>query len=86
VRAHRISPALATLNDRGEVGVFVVGEDDVVAFHPIALVRSESDGVWVTGPPDRARLIIARPGFVQPGQRVIARDADERGVAMDASQ
>lgn len=76
VLAHLVSPAVATLNDQGELGVFAVDADDLVVFHPIELVRAEAEGVWVTGPPDRARLITARPGFVTPGQRVDAREPE----------
>lgn len=82
VLAHRISPAIVSLNDQGQVGVFTIDENEYVRFHEITLVRSEANGVWVTGLPPRARLIIARPGFVQAGQRVIARDPDgERNPA-----
>jgi membrane fusion protein, multidrug efflux system len=77
VLAHRISPALAALNDRGEIGVFAVDEDETVVFHRVQLVRADAEGVWVTGPPERVRLIIARPGFLSDGQRVEAREVAE---------
>ncbi len=77
VLAHSISPAIVSLNDRGETGVFAVDDANTVVFHPIQLVRAEENGIWITGPPDRARLITARPGFVTEGQQVNARDPDE---------
>jgi membrane fusion protein, multidrug efflux system len=76
VLAHRVSPAIVSLNDRGEMGVFAVEDDGTVAFHPILFVRAEADGVWITGPPEEVRLIMARPGFVTPGQRVVADDVE----------
>lgn len=79
VSAHHVSPAVVSLNDRGEIGVFAVDDAGTVVFHPIQVARSESDGVWITGPPERVRLITARPGFVTDGQRVNARDPDATG-------
>ena len=79
VAAHRISPAMVSLDDEGRIGVYSVDEDDAAVFHEITVIRSEADGVWVTGPPERARLITARPGFVQDGQLVDAREPDAFG-------
>lgn len=76
VAAHRISPAIVTLNDAGEIGVFSVDADGIVTFHPIEFVRADVDAIWVTGPPEEALLITARPGFVSDGQRVEAREVD----------
>lgn len=69
-RAHFLSPAVLTLDDSGKVGVKTVTDDDRVAFHPIALVRSEAGGVWVTGLPERARVITRGQGFVATGESV----------------
>lgn len=79
VEAHKVSPSLVTLDDEGAIGLFAVGEDGTVEFHPVQLVRAEADGVWVTGPPERVRLITIRPGFVSEGQAVDARQAAEEG-------
>lgn len=76
VRAHRVSPALISLDDAGRVGVKTVDDDDRVAFHPVQVVRTAPDGVWVTGLPDVARLITVGQGFVATGQRVRPRAAD----------
>jgi membrane fusion protein, multidrug efflux system len=75
VMAHRVSPALAALDDQGRLGVKTVGDDDRVAFHAVEVVRADSQGVWVTGLPGQARLITVGQGFVNAGERVRVADA-----------
>ena len=72
VAAHRLSPALLTLNDEGELGVKSVDGDDRVVFHPATVVRAGADAVWLAGLPERLRLITVGQGFVRPGDRVRA--------------
>jgi len=67
---HFLSPATLTLDDGGRVGVKVVRGADEVAFYPISLVRSEADGVWVSGLPTRVRVITRGQGFVTAGETV----------------
>lgn len=69
-RAHFLSPAWLSLDERGEVGVKGVDADNVVVFHPVDIVRAERDGVWVTGLADETRLITVGQGFVRAGERV----------------
>ena len=69
-RAHFASPSVLTLDDQGRVGVKVVDENHTVVFHPISLVRTEADGVWVSGLPEDARVIVQGQGFVADGQVV----------------
>ncbi|MFO7641605.1 MAG: efflux RND transporter periplasmic adaptor subunit [Candidatus Competibacteraceae bacterium] len=70
VRAHRVSPALVTLDDRGRLGVKTVDEEERVAFHPIDPMRADVEGLWVTGLPERARVITVGQGFVNAGDPV----------------
>lgn len=70
VSAHRISPALLSLDEDGALGVKTVDENDRVAFHPVRIVRAETGGIWVSGLPERATLITVGQGFVQPGEPV----------------
>ncbi|TVS08328.1 MAG: efflux RND transporter periplasmic adaptor subunit [Gammaproteobacteria bacterium] len=78
VMAHRVSPALAALDDQGRLGVKAVDEDDRVVFHPVALVRADSQGVWVSGLPAKARIITIGHGFVNAGETV--RVADDQSA------
>ena len=73
VTAHRVSPALLSLGDSGEIGLMAVADDDTVVFHPATPVRADADGLWVTGPPERLRLITIGQGFVRPGETVNPR-------------
>jgi membrane fusion protein, multidrug efflux system len=70
VLANKISPALLRLSEGGTVGVMTVDEGDIARFHPIDVVRSDADGIWITGVPERSRLITAGQHFVREGERV----------------
>ena len=72
VLAHKMSPAVLTLNDEGVLGVKIVDAADEVVFHPAEIVKSSSDGVWVAGLPERASIITVGQGFVRAGERVAA--------------
>jgi len=76
-RAHFLSPALLTLDDSGNIGVKVVDERNTVRFHEVDIIRSASDGVWVTGLPDEVVVITVGQGFVSDGERV--EPVPERG-------
>jgi multidrug efflux system membrane fusion protein len=72
VNAHLLSPALFTLNDRGEMGIRVVGESGVVEFYPVIVIEDTGAGAWVTGLPQVTRLITVGQEFVLAGQAVDA--------------
>jgi multidrug efflux system membrane fusion protein len=81
VLAHRMSPAVLTLNDEGILGVKVVDEADRVVFHPAKIVKSTNDGVWIAGLPERAAIITVGQGFVRSGERVAAiSDQPDDGI------
>ncbi len=84
--AHLISPALLALTDEGAIGVKIVTPDDEVAFLPVELLADSPDGVWVSGLPERARIISVGQDYVRPGQQVEAIDAASLDVqpAIDA--
>ena len=69
--AHFLSPAVLSLDDTGQVGVKTVNDEGVVRFYPITLVRTEAGGVWLSGLPERVRVITQGQGFVNAGQAVI---------------
>lgn len=68
--AHFLSPAILSLGPEGALGVKTVTADDAVAFHEVAIVRAETDGIWVTGLPETARIITVGQGFVSAGETV----------------
>jgi len=86
VRAHRLSPAVLSLNADGQLGVKTVGADSRVQFHPVEIVRAQPEGAWVTGMPARARVITVGQGFVSDGQPVEPVPADsEAAVPSDGA-
>ncbi len=70
-QAHFVSPAVLTLDDFGTVGIKSISSDDRVEFHPVKLVRTQVDGVWVSGLPAQVRVITQGQGFVASGEAVI---------------
>ena len=77
VVAHFLSPAILSLGPDGALGVKTVGEDDHVVFHEVEIVRAQSDGVWVSGLPEEARIITVGQGFVSAGERVDPQPVDD---------
>ncbi|MEF2550892.1 efflux RND transporter periplasmic adaptor subunit [Aurantimonas sp. A2-1-M11] len=84
--AHFISAALLALGPDGTLGVKAVDEDETVSFHPIELVRAETDGIWAAGLPEELRIISVGQGFVAAGEtvRVVAPEPGEPEAAPDA--
>ncbi len=68
--AYRLSPAVLTLSDAGEVGVKTVDGDDRVRFHSVRLIADTTEGIWLAGLPEKARVIIVGQEFVKTGQKV----------------
>ncbi|NVK32695.1 MAG: efflux RND transporter periplasmic adaptor subunit [Gammaproteobacteria bacterium] len=69
--AHKISPALLSLSDDGKLGIRVVDDNNAVRFYPVEIVKTETDGYWMTGLPRTANVITMGQGFVRDGQEVI---------------
>lgn len=74
VRAHRLSPALLSLNAEGDLGVKAVDAERRIVFHEVDIVRTEPNGAWVTGLPDPVLLVTRGAGFVAVGERVRTND------------
>ncbi len=68
--AYRLSPAVLTLSDAGEVGVKTVDGDNRVRFYPVRLIADTTKGAWLTGLPKKARVITVGQEFVKTGQKV----------------
>lgn len=70
VYAHRLSPALLTLDDAGNIGVKIVNEAGKVEFIVADIALATADGVWVAGLPSIATIITVGQGFVTTGSAV----------------
>ncbi len=71
--AHRLSPALLSLDKAGRHGVKWVNEQQQVEFTPVQLISVDNQGAWVSGLPNKVALITLGQGFVEPGQQVISQ-------------
>ena len=69
--AIKISPALLALDEQGNIGVKSVKES-IVQFTPIEIIKSDSDGIWLTGLGEQADIIVLGQGFVRAGDKVEA--------------
>lgn len=76
VPAHFLTPAVLTLNDAGEIGVRVIQTGNRVAFLPITIVADETDGVWISGLPVQAEIIVVGQEFVREGDVVKVAKAE----------
>ncbi|MFT5162658.1 MAG: multidrug efflux system membrane fusion protein [Alteromonadaceae bacterium] len=84
VPAIKISPALLALDEKGNVGVKTVSENKVI-FTPIQMVKSENDGVWLTGLGDNAQVISLGQGLVREGDSVEAISVSSTKTAVTDS-
>lgn len=80
-RAHRISPALLTLDDDGRLGLKAVNAAGEVTFHAVKIVEDSTEGMWVTGLPERVTLITVGQEFVAVGEAVVP--VDEASLAQE---
>lgn len=86
--AHRISPALLTLDNEGNIGIKTVNELGQVEFHRADIKMSSSDGVWIAGLPHSASIITVGQGFVNAGAFVdtVTEVEVETAVAIKSGQ
>lgn len=70
VFAHKVSPALLSLDDAGVLGIKGVDDEGIVRFYPVEILKSERDGLWLAGLPESLSLITVGQGFVRAGDRV----------------
>ena len=70
VTAHRISPAILALDDRGVVGVRIIEQGNRVRFVPVKIISDGPDGMWVAGLPPTVTIITVGQEYVTNGQVV----------------
>jgi len=70
VQAHLVSPAILTLSDSGLIGVKAVDESSRVVFHPVKIVDTDNQGVWISGLPAEVTLITVGQEYVGDGEEV----------------
>jgi len=70
VQAHLVSPALFALNTAGDIGIRTLSDDNIVVWNNITIVADGTEGAWITGLPDIARIITVGQETVVPGEEV----------------
>ncbi|MFK7835258.1 MAG: efflux RND transporter periplasmic adaptor subunit [Sulfitobacter sp.] len=70
VTAHLIPQSSMTLNDEGTLGVRLVDDAAIVSFAPVNVMRDTAKGIWVTGLPKVANVIVLGQEYVTAGVTV----------------
>ena len=70
VTAHLLPQSSLTLDNEGTLGVRMVDDQDMVVFAPISVMRDTIDGIWVTGLPTVANVIVVGHEYVTAGVTV----------------
>ncbi|MDE9450666.1 efflux RND transporter periplasmic adaptor subunit [Aliiroseovarius sp. Z3] len=68
--AHLVPQSALTLDDDGQLGVRIVTSDRVAGFSPVTMIRDSVDGVWITGLPANADVIVVGHHYVTDGVSV----------------
>ena len=78
--AHRISPAILSLNEQGKLGIRVVNNKNEVEFQAIKIMEDTTDGLWVSGLPASVRIITLGQEYVFQGQVVEVKEMSAPGA------
>lgn len=70
VTAVVVPRSIITLSDKGELGLRVVGADNVAQFAVVQIIDDTPDGLVVTGVPEGVRIITAGQDLVSDGEAV----------------
>ena len=65
--AHLLPQSALTLNDEGALGLRMVGKESRAQFVPVSILRDTPQGVWLTGLPDQADVIVIGQEYVTDG-------------------
>lgn len=75
IKAHKITPSVLMLNDKGILGIKVIRDLEIVRFLPVTILEDSEDGIWVTGIPNQIQLITQGQGFVEDDQKVLVSNS-----------
>ena len=69
-RAHLLPQSAMTLNNDGDLGIRAV-VDEFAKFYKVKIVRDTTDGIWLSGLPDKVEVIIVGQEYVVDGRKVL---------------
>jgi multidrug efflux system membrane fusion protein len=75
--AHKVNPALLTLDGQGRIGVRYLDVGGVVSFSLADIVDEGPDGTWVGGLPREALIVAEGQEGVKPGMRAVPDVLDD---------
>lgn len=70
VKAVTVPRSVITLSEDGDIGLRVVGDDDIAQFAPVGIIDDTPDGLVVTGVPSGSRIVVAGQDLVRDGDKV----------------
>lgn len=79
--AHLVPASSLTLDNGGALGLRLVAQDQTAQFQPVSILRDSTQGVLVTGLPDRADIIVVGQEYVTAGTPVTVSYLDANGTA-----
>ncbi len=79
VKAVLVPRSIITLTEAGEIGLRVVGPDDLAQFVAVTIIDDTPEGLVVTGVPEGVRIITAGQDLVRNGEEVEVTLATEVG-------
>jgi|TARA_B110000438_G_scaffold171673_1_gene164044 multidrug efflux system membrane fusion protein len=72
--AHKISPAILSLNDLGKLGIRTVNNQNKVIFQQINILEDTNNGMWISGLGEEVRIITLGQEYVFQGQTVNVKE------------
>lgn len=75
VVAVTVPRSIITLSDKGEIGLRVVGADNIAQFAVIQVLDDTPQGLIVTGVPQGVRIVVAGQDLVRNGDQVVVDEA-----------
>jgi membrane fusion protein, multidrug efflux system len=70
VRAVVVPRSIITLSDKGELGLRIVGQDNVAKFAAVQIIDDTAEGLVVIGVPEGVRIVTAGQDLVRDGDTV----------------
>ena len=67
--AHKTPRTALMINDEGRVGV-MLAENGVARFQPVEILSDNADGLWLSGPPEEAQIVVTGQYFISDGAPV----------------
>lgn len=70
IQAYKVPLSALVLDDEGVLGVKIIDQQDSVHFVPAKIVKSTNTETWITGLPEKVRIIIVGQHYVRDNEQV----------------